>query len=124
MFYNGSSFSDIPLFYLPKTHDDSYWDIINWSKDYSTIHDLYMSGYNERYAYLSLINKKGALLKNGFDVAKKIKKLTNTEVYIEIFYISAETSLNSKIFENIDAVFNAQVGEYKISLKYKLAILP
>jgi hypothetical protein len=71
-------------------------------------------------AYQNLVDKEKKLLRNGFDITKKITKLTGKDVYIDIFYNESEKKLNREIL-NVDS-FKLLIDDYKINKKDFLVI--
>ena len=110
---NGSSFESIPLYLLPKTYDDCYYDIISWFNNYKMIYFLEESDLssnrliqNELYDINSILNR------NGRKLCKKIEQLTKTPTYYYLRHYTYKTTIKKEI--------NRQIGTQKNSITRKV----
>lgn len=79
---DGENFNPIPLYYLPKTYEDEYYDIISWQTNYQACDNLWMnSSVGEKWANKQLVDVDSALSKEGLEICQKLYHATQIPVY-------------------------------------------
>lgn len=79
---DGETFNPIPLYYLPKTHQGEYYDIISWQANYQACDRLWMnSSVGEKWANKQLADVDSALSKEGLEICQKLYQATQIPVY-------------------------------------------
>jgi predicted nucleic acid-binding Zn ribbon protein len=72
----------VPLFKLPKLHDNRVWDILSWVNVYKAIKILDLnSGTGEKWAIKQLCNYDSGLSLQGRNVAAKITEVSGVPTY-------------------------------------------
>ena len=81
----GDCFCPIPLYRLPKTYDDEYYNIIVWQSDYQACDRLFMnSRVLERATNRELSRFHSKLSQDGYALCRQLEKLTGIPVYYSI----------------------------------------
>jgi len=82
----GEHYESIPLYRLPKTYDDEYYDIMCWQTDWQACDDLQMNcSTGERFGTKNISDINSSLSKQGIDICKRIKKLTGKPIYYYLY---------------------------------------
>jgi predicted nucleic acid-binding Zn ribbon protein len=88
----GDCFGTIPLYKLPKTYDDEYYNIICWQSDYQSCDSLQMNcKVGERFATNQLSNLDSLLTKSGLEVCQSIKEVTGKKTYYYLYKGSSKS---------------------------------
>lgn len=88
----GECFGGVPLYRIPKTFDDEYYDIIHWMSDYQSCDSLQMNcRVGERFATDQLSKLNSSLTKEGLSVCESIRKVTGKNTY---YYLYKGTGLS------------------------------
>jgi predicted nucleic acid-binding Zn ribbon protein len=81
----GDCFRPIPLYHLPKTYDDEYYNIIVWQSKYQACDTLFMnSSVLERATNRELARFQSALSQQGYQVCRQIEQRTMIPTYYTI----------------------------------------
>lgn len=87
----GDCFGTVPLYKIPSTYDDEYYDIITWTSDYQACDRLQMNcSTGERFGTQQISRFDSSLSKRGIEICKKISKVTGIKTY---YYLYRNTSL-------------------------------
>jgi predicted nucleic acid-binding Zn ribbon protein len=90
---DSSNFNPIPLYKLPKTYDDEYYDIICWQSDYKYCDGLQMGcKTGERFATKELTLIDSSLSKRGIEICKKLSKSVNKPFYYYLYKGSCQSN--------------------------------
>lgn len=90
----GDCFGEVPLYRIPKTIDDEYYDIIRWMSDYQSCDSLQMNcRVGERFATDQLSKLNSSLTKEGLSICESIRKLTGINTY---YYLYKGTGVSYK----------------------------
>lgn len=82
----GICFGSIPLYEIPKTYDDEYYDIICWESDYQACDQLQMNcAVGERFAMNQMLKIDSALNTIGIGICQTISEKCNIPVYYYLF---------------------------------------
>ena len=82
----GDCFGIVPLYKIPKTYDDEYYNVISWQSDYQACDSLQMNcKVGDRWATNQLSKPDSALSRQGLDVCKKIESITGKKVYYYLY---------------------------------------
>ena len=82
----GDCFYEIPLYNLPKTYDDDYYNIICWASDYQRCDGLQMNcAVGERFGTNQLSKLDSPLTKLGLKVCGKIQEVTGKRAYYYLY---------------------------------------
>jgi predicted nucleic acid-binding Zn ribbon protein len=96
----GDCFGSIPLYKIPKTYNDEYYNIICWESNYQSCDTLQMKGeVGERFAINQLSSLDSPLTKSGLKVCQSIKKVTGKKTYYYLYKgsgISSQLELSRK----------------------------
>ena len=116
----GDCFGVIPLYKIPKTYDDEYYDIKRWETNYQCCDALQMNCHvGEKFGMKQLSDFKSNLNQDGIDICKKIKCSTGKNIFYYLYhYVSSpkkhteekrrcpscgnEWLLNKKLFNRFD----------------------
>jgi predicted nucleic acid-binding Zn ribbon protein len=82
----GICFLPVPLYRIPPTYEEEYYDIINWQTQYKACDTLWMKdciAISRMYKELSRFDSK--LSTQGREICKKITTLTDKPVYYYLF---------------------------------------
>jgi predicted nucleic acid-binding Zn ribbon protein len=78
----GECFAPLPLYRVPPTFDEEYWDVMVWQSDYQACDTLWMnSAVAERSSYRQLSDLHSALTQAGLAVCRKIADSTGLPTY-------------------------------------------
>jgi len=78
----GGCFNPIPLYHLPKLHDDSYYPLIRWQSDHQACDLLFMnSTVLERATHHEMSNLHSRLGQDGRASSQKIAQLSGVPTY-------------------------------------------
>ncbi len=92
----GDCFRTIPLYNIPKTYDDEYYNILCWESDYQSCDQLQMNcSVGEHFATNQMSKIDSQLSKQGIKVCSEIAKLTKTPTFYYL-YRSSGKSINSE----------------------------
>jgi predicted nucleic acid-binding Zn ribbon protein len=87
----GDCFGVVPLYKIPYTYDDEYYDIIIWTSDYQACDSLQMNcSTGERFGTQQISRHDSSLSKRGIEICSKISKVTGIKTY---YYLYRNTSL-------------------------------
>lgn len=90
---SGNTFDPIPLYKIPKTYDNEYYDIICWQSDYQYCDGLQMGcKTGERFGTRELTDFKSSLSKRGLEICKNISKLVNKPCYYYLYKGNGRTA--------------------------------
>lgn len=90
----GNCFHPIPLYKMPPTHHDDYYDIICWQADYQACDTLQMNSKTlERAATSELSRVDSSLSRRGIDICSRISANTGIPTY---YYLYRYEGLSSK----------------------------
>ena len=79
-------FGVVPLYKIPKTADEEYYDIICWQSDYQSCDSLQMNcTVGERFAINQLSKYDSQLTKLGLKVCQSTEKVTNKQVFYYLY---------------------------------------
>ncbi|MCL1910946.1 MAG: Zn-ribbon-containing protein [Leptospirales bacterium] len=82
----GNCFGVIPLYKIPKTYDDEYYDILSWETQYQSCDTLQMNCcVGEKFGTKQMSDYNSDLTKCGIDICSKIKTLTGKNVYYYLY---------------------------------------
>jgi predicted nucleic acid-binding Zn ribbon protein len=81
----GDCFGPVPLYRLPKTYDDEYYNIICWQSDYQACDRLFMnSRVLERATNREMAKVDSALSRQGREICHLLTQLTSVPTYYHI----------------------------------------
>lgn len=97
----GNCFGIIPLYKIPKTYDDEYYDIKCWETNYQSCDTLQMNcRVGEKFGMRQLSDINSSLNKDGIDICKRIMDLTQKDTYYFLYhyvmYPKKDKELNRK----------------------------
>ncbi len=79
-------FGTIPLYRIPKTYDEEYYDIICWQSDYQSCDQLQMNcKVGEQFAMNQMFKLDSALTKQGIEICRKIYEITQKSTYYYLY---------------------------------------
>ncbi|WP_444936545.1 DUF2310 family Zn-ribbon-containing protein [Microbulbifer sp. JMSA004] len=82
----GHCFSPVPLYQIPKTYDDEYYNIIRWQSDYQSCDSLQMNcTVGERFASNQMGRLESPLSRMGLEVSESISSKTGKPVYYYLY---------------------------------------
>ncbi len=82
----GDCFSEIPLYKIPKTFDDEYYNILHWVSDFQNCDHLQMNcTVGERFALNQLSNLSSPLTKEGLSVRDSIQDVTGKKTFYYLY---------------------------------------
>jgi len=82
----GHCFNPVPLYKIPKTYDDEYYNIICWQSDYQSCDSLQMNcTVGERFANNQMGTLESPLCRLGFEVGESISSKTGKPVYYYLY---------------------------------------
>ncbi len=85
-------FGVVPLYKIPKTADEEYYDIISWESNYQSCDTLQMNCVvGERFAVNQLSKYDSQLTKQGLEVCRNIGKVTGKKVFYYLYKSSAKS---------------------------------
>jgi len=85
-------FGVVPLYKIPKTVEEEYYDIICWNSDYRSCDSLQMNCVvGERFATNQLSKYDSQLTKFGLKVCRSIEKVTNKKVFYYLYKGTAKS---------------------------------
>ncbi len=86
-------FGIVPLYKIPKTADEEYYNIICWQSDYQSCDSLQMNCVvGERFGTNQLSKYDSQLTKQGLKVCRSIEKVTGKKVFYYLYKGSGKTS--------------------------------
>lgn len=86
----GKCFQQVPLYRLPKTYDDGYYDIVCWQSDYQSCDALQMNCRTlERSATRQLSRMDSTLSRQGIDICARITAATGVPTYYYLYRYGA-----------------------------------
>ena len=94
----GNCFGIIPLYKIPKTYDDEYYDIKCWESNYQSCDNLQMNcsvGAQFGIGQLSKINSN--LNIEGLNICKNIINLTGKNVYYYLYHYTNKPSIKNQL---------------------------
>jgi predicted nucleic acid-binding Zn ribbon protein len=77
----GACFSPVPLYQLPPTSGDEFWDVVNWAVDFQACDTLQMGGPAEAWAEAELASPESGLSQFGREVAARVSEVTGLPTY-------------------------------------------
>lgn len=78
----GDCFHPVPLYKIPKTYDDEYYDILCWMTNYQACVDLQMNcRVGECFGRQQLAKCDSALSRQGIEICSRIEQQTGTPTY-------------------------------------------
>ncbi|MCG8348945.1 MAG: Zn-ribbon-containing protein, partial [Chloroflexales bacterium] len=81
----GDCFDQAPLYRLPKTYDDEYYDIIEWQSNYQACDTLFMNSVVlERATNREMSRIESALSQEGCQICRRIEQLTGVPTYYRV----------------------------------------
>ncbi len=90
----GDCFGVVPLYKIPRTYDDEYYDIICWQSDYQACDSLQMNCLTgERFGKQQMSRHNSSLSKQGIQICNNITKATGIKTY---YYLYRYSSLGKK----------------------------
>ncbi len=85
-------FGVVPLYKIPATYADEYYNIICWQSDFQSCDSLQMQcAVGERFATNQISKPDSQLTKFGFKVCRSIEKVTNKKVFYYLYKGSAKS---------------------------------
>lgn len=79
-------FGTIPLYRIPKTYEEEYYDIICWQNDYQSCDRLQINcKVGETFAMNQMFKLNSALTKQGLKICRKISKITQKDTYYYLY---------------------------------------
>ena len=85
-------FGAIPLYKIPKTYHDEYYNILCWQSDYQSCDSLQMNcKVGERFAMNQLLKVDSPLSKQGLEVCKTIESATKKKTYYYLYKGTGKT---------------------------------
>lgn len=85
-------FGVVPLYKIPKTYDEEYYNIICWQSDYQSCDSLQMNcTVGERFATDQLSKYDSQLTKQGLKVCESIEKVTGKETFYYLYKYRARS---------------------------------
>jgi predicted nucleic acid-binding Zn ribbon protein len=82
----GEGFAPLPLYRVPATSDEGYWDVMVWQSDYQACDTLWMnSATAERSSYRQLADLHSALSQTGLAVCRQIEESTGVPTYYYLY---------------------------------------
>lgn len=79
-------FGVFPLYKIPKTYDEEYYDVICWQSDYQSCDSLQMNcKVGERFSMRQMLELDSALTKQGREVCNNISNKTKLDVYYYLY---------------------------------------
>lgn len=88
----GDCFGAIPLYKIPKTYDDDYYNIICWQSDYQSCDRLQMNcSVGERFGINQLSRLDSPLTKIGLKVCTSIQEVTGKKTYYYLYKGSSKS---------------------------------
>lgn len=79
-------FGAIPLYQIPHTNQDDYYDLLQWQNDYQACDTLQMgSETGQRFAIREMGNLISSLSKRGLRICEQINALTGKPVYYYLY---------------------------------------
>ncbi len=85
-------FGVVPLYKIPKTADEEYYDIISWESDYQSCDSLQMNGVvGEKFAINQLSKYDSQLTKQGLKVCRNIERGTGKKVFYYLYKGSSKS---------------------------------
>lgn len=83
----GDCFAPVPLYRIPATYDDEYYNIIHWQSDYQSCDRLYMNSRTAvRSALWQLSRVNSALSQAGIELCRIITQQTGIPSYYHLFH--------------------------------------
>lgn len=87
-------FGVIPLYKIPHTYDEEYYNIICWMSDYQSCDSLQMGCLTgERFGTQQISKYDSSLSRRGIEICNKISELTGVKTY---YYLYRYTALGRK----------------------------
>ncbi|MBU2709305.1 DUF2310 family Zn-ribbon-containing protein [Zooshikella marina] len=84
--YCGECFGVVPLYRIPKTYDDEYYNIICWMSDYQSCDSLQMNcAVGERFGTNQISKLDSPLTRLGLKVCDSIKEVTDKKTYYYLY---------------------------------------
>lgn len=79
-------FGTVPLYRIPKTYHDEYYDVICWEGDYQSCDRLQMNcTVGERFAMNQMSNVASSLSRQGIEICRQISNKTNRDTYYYLY---------------------------------------
>ncbi len=83
---DGESLKQIPLYKIPYTDKECYWDLTKWESKYEHIKGIWFSGYgHDKWSLKQLQNHDSELNTEGTACCKTIEKITGKPAYNFLF---------------------------------------
>lgn len=93
----GDCFGEVPLYKIPRTYDDEYYNVICWMSDYQSCDSLQMNcAVGERFATNQLSRLDSQLTQTGLEVCRSIQQVTGKKTYYYL-YRGSGRSLDSEL---------------------------
>lgn len=93
----GSCEKFVPLFKLPKLHDDRIWDILGWENLYKSCVTLDLNcGFGEKWAINQQVKYDSGLSKQGRKIAAKITETSGVKCYYFISNYTKRSKIENK----------------------------
>ena len=90
-------FGTIPLYQIPKTSTEDYYDIINWESNYQSCDRLQMNcTVGERFAMNQMLKLDSELTQQGLEICRKISKTTDRNTYYYLHKVEEGNSISSE----------------------------
>jgi predicted nucleic acid-binding Zn ribbon protein len=101
----GNCFGIIPLYKIPTTYDDEYYDIKCWESNYQACDALQMNcSVGEKFGIRQMSDYKSALNKDGLEICKNISNLTNKKFIIIYIVMYIQHQRQKSCIENVHLV--------------------
>ena len=94
----GDCFGTVPLYTVPKTYHDEYYDIICWESDYQACDTLQMHcRTGERFGLKQMEDFNSSLTKNGLEICGRISQLTGKKTYYSLYRYRNNPSMRKEL---------------------------
>lgn len=123
----GHCFNIVPLYKIPTTDNDEYYNIICWQSDYNSCDSLQMNcSVGERFANSQMSNLDSSLTRMGLEVCESIASKTNIPVYYYLYKGCGKSHRNENsrkcpkcsgewfLNESLHGVFDFKCNECKL----------
>ena len=81
----GDCLRAVPLYRLPKTYHDEYFDLLGWQKVHESCDRLFMNGIGERFGYKMIHDPKSHLSREGLRICRFLEEATGKSFYYFLF---------------------------------------